>query len=624
MLRDRTATEVFHKSPRFPPAKVPDTLSGAVAKHRSPLILLALLAATLAAFWQVGECGFVAFDDPGYVRDNMMVNQGLRPAAICWAFTAPHAGNWHPLASLSHMLDCTLFDRAPAPMHWENLGWHLLNVTLVLALLRRLFPAEQWPAAVVAGLFALHLLRVESVAWISERKDVLSTALWLATLLAYVRWVGRPSRRRSGVLALGFTLALMAKPMAVTLPATLLLLDFWPLRRWPTRSWGALLREKIPLFVLAIFGSVMTVWFQHESGAAEYGARFSITERCANALVSYVRYLGKTVWPETLAPFYPHPGSWPWWTVLGSAVLLLAVSALAWRERVRRPWLLFGWCWFLGTLLPTIGLLQVGAQSMADRYTYMPLLGIFIALVWSGAELARQRTGWRVPLAVAAALVLVGCAVRTAQQVAVWRTPLSLVEHLHAVVGDDPFVRRLQGRALAFAGRPEKEVAALYRGGLVAAPESPFFPHELAVHEARRGNFAEARKLLERVQTLRPEQGASSATLGSVAEMEGHLTEAETHYRRSLTLDPGAARVHRLLGANLLRQGRKTEARDACRAAVGLDRWDPVALHQLGVIHAELAETAAARACFERALWINPRDLAVAASLSRLFGQSPR
>ena len=624
MLRDRTAGEVFHKSPRFPRVKVPDTLSRAVAKHRSPLILLALVAATLAVFWQVGECGFVAFDDPAYVRDNMMVNQGLRPAAICWAFTAPHAGNWHPLTSLSHMLDCTLFDRAPAPMHWENLGWHLLNVTFVFALLRRLFPAELWPAVVVAGLFALHPLRVESVAWISERKDVLSTALWLATLLAYLRWVERPSRRNYGAVALGFTLALMAKPMAVTLPGTLLLLDFWPLRRWPARSWGALFREKLPLFVLAILGSVLTVWFQRESGAAEYGARFSLAERAANALVSYVRYLGKTVWPEPLAPFYPHPGSWPWGTVLGSAVLLLAVSGLAWRERERRPWLLFGWGWFLGTLLPTIGLLQVGAQSMADRYTYLPLLGIFIVLGWGGAELARRRTVWQAPIAVVAVLVLVGCAVRTMRQVSVWKTPLSLVEHLHAVVGDDPFVRRLQGRALVFAGRAEKEVAALYRGGLTAAPESPFFPHELAVQEARRGNFAEARKLLERVQTLRPEQGASFAALGSVAEMEGHLAEAETHYRRSLALDPRAARVHRLLGANLLRQARKAEARDACREAVRLDRWDTVALHQLGVIHAELGEAAEARACFERALWINPRDGAVAKNLERLNGKNRR
>ena len=297
--------------------------------RRTALIVAALVVLTIAAYWHVGACGFVSYDDPTYVVAQPMVNQGLRGAAICWAFTAPHGANWHPLTSLTHMLDCSLFGVNAGPQHWVNVLWHVLNTALVFVVWQRLSGAA-WPSAFVAALFALHPLHVESVAWISERKDVVSTAFWLLALWAYGGYVARPSSGRYALVALGLVLGLMAKPMVVTLPCTLLLLDYWPLQRWPQRSWRALVREKLPLFALAGAFSVVTFVVQRAAGATEFGTRFTLMMRLGNALVSYVRYLGSAVWPVSLAPFHPHPGYWPWWAVLGSLIFLGAVSWLAW------------------------------------------------------------------------------------------------------------------------------------------------------------------------------------------------------------------------------------------------------------------------------------------------------
>jgi protein O-mannosyl-transferase len=311
-------------------------------------ILLLLVVATGAVYWRTGICGFVNLDDDVYVYSQPMVNLGLRPAALSWAFSSVHSNTWHPLTSLSHMLDCTLFGLAPAPMHWENLGWHLINTVLVFVVWRKLTSAL-WSSALVAALFALHPLHVESVAWISGRKDLLSTFFWLLGLGAYARYAAVPDRGRYFLMLLCFALGLLAKPMIITFPCTLLLLDYWPLRRWPKRSWPALLKEKLPLFGLAAAFSVLTYVAQKSTGAADFGQRFALDARIGNALVSYARYLGKTFWPESLAPFYPHPGYWPGWCVVGTSALLIALSALAWWQRRDRPWFVTGWLWFLGT-----------------------------------------------------------------------------------------------------------------------------------------------------------------------------------------------------------------------------------------------------------------------------------
>ncbi len=578
-------------------------------------ILAALVVATIAAYWQVGECGFVGYDDPSYVRDEPMVNQGLRSAAIAWAFTAVHSVNWHPVTSLSHMLDCTLFELRPGPMHWVNLGWHLLNTALVFLLWHRLSRAL-WPSAAVAAFFALHPLHVESVAWISERKDVLSTAFWLLAILAHVRWVERPARSRSALLLLTTALALMAKPMAVTLPFTLLLLDYWPLRRWPARSWGALLREKVPLFVLVIALSVVVYLVQDTTGATGFGASLTIGMRLGNAAVGYVRYLGQTLWPAALSPFYPHPGWWPWWAIAGALAILAGVSWLVWRERDRRPWLAFGWCWYLGTLVPVIGLIQVGSQSIADRYTYVPLLGIFTMLAWSAAEVVEKRRALRVPIAAVAALLLGACIFKTMRQVRIWREPIGLIEHMRSVIGEHPVVYREMATAFLVAGRPEEEVIAQYRRGHEIAPDYPFFLHELGAHAARQGRFEEAYALLNRARELTPRDVSPYHNLASVCKMQGRFDEALKHVRRARELGPRDPDPRRLLAEIYVAQGRLSDARAALLDAIRCDRWDWLAWNELGALDYRLGRYSDAEAALEQALWINPGDELAAANLA--------
>ncbi len=575
-------------------------------------ILAALSVITSAVFWRAGACGFVGYDDPAYITHQPMVNQGLRSAAVAWAFTAVHGANWHPLTSLSHMLDCTLFELAPGPMHWVNVLLHSLNAALVFLVWQRL-TGGTWSAAGVAALFAWHPLHVESVVWISERKDVLSTAYWLATLLAYARWVERPTRGRYALVVLGTALALLSKPMTVTLPFTLLLLDFWPLRRWPVRSWSSLWREKLPLLALAMAVSVVTFRVQRADGATDFGAALTFPMRVANAVVSVARYLARTFWPEPLSPFHPHPGWWPWAIVLGAAAVVAATSWLAWRERHRRPWLLFGWAWFLGTLVPVLGLVQVGAQSIADRYTYVPLLGIFTILVWAGAEFLAR------PLRIAAAgVVLLACIAGTVRAIPPWQDPLTLVEHMRAVIGEHFVVYRELGTALQITGRPQEEIDAAYRRGAEIAPDYAYFPNELAVSAGRAGRLDEARAHLEKVRGLLPDHPDAHLSFAGLELASGNSEAAIHHARRALELRPQNAAAQRLLAQVFVRDRRFPEARDALLAAVWADRWDWVAVNELGVVQNHLGRPSEALASFERAAWINPRDPGIITNVQTL------
>jgi hypothetical protein len=606
-------------------------------RHLPRYIVLALLVATLAAYWQVGTLGFVTYDDPSYVSFNLMVNQGMRSAALLWSLTATHGANWHPLTSFSHILDCEITgieqitalsrDQADAVlaeaarfMHWENLMLHLVNTALVFLVWRRLTAGPKgthtlWPSALVAGLFALHPQHVESVAWISERKDVLSTALWLLTILAYVRWIEQPTRRRYALVLLGTTLGLMAKPMLATLPCTLLLLDFWPLRRWPARSWGALFREKIPLFALVAVFCVVTLLVQRALGATDYGEKFPFAMRLGNAFVSYARYLGKMLWPDVLSPFYPHPGWWPWSAVLGAFALVVALSFLAWRERERRPWFTFGWCWYLGTLVPVIGVTQVGAQSMADRYTYVSLLGIFTIIAWGGAEVAERWPRLRGALATLAGVVLVACGIRTAYQVPVWREPVGLIEHMRKSIGEHEIVYREMGMAYLLTGRPEREVLGAYQRGHEVKPDYAYFLNEIANYDLRQKKLPEAHDKLKRVVDLLSHDPAAHANYANFFITIGENDEAVRHLRKALEIRPRLGGAHRLLAEAQLRAGRKTDARDSLRTAVDCDRWDFGSWNQLGILESELGNLGVAEKAIARAHWINPRDRSIAHNL---------
>lgn len=569
---------------------------------RTFCIVAALVLITVAAFWQAGACDFVGYDDPAYVTHQPMVNQGLRSAAVAWAFTAVHGANWHPLTSLSHMLDCTLFGVVPGPMHWVNVCLHALNAVLVFLVWKR-FTGAEWAAAFVAALFAWHPLHVESVVWISERKDVLSTALWLGALLAYGRWTAQPGRLRSALVLTLTGLALLAKPMAVTLPCTLLLLDFWPLRRWPATRWSALLWEKVPLFAMAGAVGGVTLWVQSEDGATDFGDTLTLPARIANAVVSCARYLLRTFWPEPLTPFHPHPGWWPWWAIASSALLLALVSWLAWRERTRRPWVLFGWAWFLCTLGPVLGLVQVGAQAIADRYTYVPLLGIFTIMAWAGAEFFSRTL--RIALA---AVTVAACVAGTVRAIPPWRDPFSLLAHMTAAVGEHRIIQREYGSALLLAGRSQQEIDAVWLRGLELSPDDPYFLNELGVSAGRAGRFDEARGYLEKVHDLLPLHPDSHVSMAGLEFVTGQTDAAIRSIQQALELRPRHATARRLLAQIYVQQRRYSEARDALLAAVRDDRWDWVAVNELGVVQNHLGRTREALESFERASWIHPRD----------------
>lgn len=378
--------------------------------------------------------------------------KGITRAGLAWAATAKVASNWHPLTMLSHMLDCQLYGLDPAGHHATSLLLHLANVLLLFEVLRRMTGAAGRSAA-VAALFAVHPTRVESVAWIAERKDVLSALFWILAMGAWARYARRPAIGRYLLVALLMILGLMAKPMVVTLPFALLLLDVWPLGRL-SLGWRRLILEKLPLLALSAASSVITIHYQETSLAPLDVVPWSL--RAANALVSYAAYLGKLFLPRHLAVFYPIPPAIPAWKVAGAALLLIAITALTlWRAR-KEPWLLTGWLWFLGTLVPVIGLVQVGRQAMADRYLYIPSIGLFLAVVWSVAGLLKEH---RAALAAAAGIVVLALAAATRVQVGYWADSVTLFRHALAATGEENYLAHI-GLGKALMGEKDWDGAA--------------------------------------------------------------------------------------------------------------------------------------------------------------------
>ncbi len=438
---------------------------------KKPLLIISLLLSiiTFMAYWQVTHCDFTTFDDPMYVTENSHIQDGLTVEGIIWAFTTGHAADWQPLTCISHMADVQLFGLQPGWHHLTNLLFHLASTLLLFLVLHRMTKAL-WQSAFVAALFALHPLHVESVAWVAERKGVLSTFFWMLTMGTYVSYVARPGLTRYLALLLCFALGLMAKPMLVTLPFVLLLLDYWPLQRLeqkelpqevlkplsrdkkkgkstpppvkapvqPVGRWPLirpLLTEKIPLFVLAVLSSIVTYLAQYHGGAVGSLEVLPLGARIANAFVSYTAYMVKTLWPTNLAVFYPHPGSWPLWQVLGSVVLLLAITALVIRGAKKRPYAAVGWLWYVGTLVPVTGLVQVGSHAMADRYTYIPLVGLFIIVAWGVPELLKKWPYRKEALIALSALCLLCLFLVTWRQVGYWRNSIALYDHALEVIG---------------------------------------------------------------------------------------------------------------------------------------------------------------------------------------------
>ena len=510
--------------------------------------MLAMVAATLLVYAPVRRYPFVNSDDPVYVTANAHVLNGLSWANVQWAFTEARVPYWHPLTFLSHMLDVQLFGTNAGGHHITNVVLHCASTLLLFGLLLRM-TGMLGRSAVIAGLFGLHPLRVESVAWIAERKDVLSTFFWIATTWAYVEYVRRPQAKRyAGVISL-FALGLMAKPMIVTLPFALLLLDYWPLGRVDMgdassrqrgASIGKLLKEKIPLFALAAAASLITFGAQREVGAVNSLEAISLGLRITNALSSYVAYIGDLIWPTRLAALYPYPDTVSVPLVLTALLALAAVTALVIAFRRQHPYLLVGWLWYLGTLLPVIGLIQVGPQARADRFTYVPHIGLLLMLVWGVPALVRRVPNPRVILVPVAVAVLAAVSVVARRQVGYWRDSITLWERTLTVTTDNGVAHYNLGVALSAGGRTDDAIRHL-REAVRLEPEFPSAHNRLAVAMDRRGNVAEATSHLAEVVRLMPSSAEAYANLAVALAKQGKKAEAIEAFSQAVLLNPADA-----------------------------------------------------------------------------------
>jgi protein O-mannosyl-transferase len=620
--------------------------------RRAALLALMLALLTMGVFWPAVQNNFVNYDDPDYVTQNGIVQRGVTWQGIQWAFTTFHASNWHPLTWLSHMIDCALFGLRPAGHHFTSLALHAINSGLLLWLLYRL-TSRLWPSVVVAALFAWHPLHVESFAWVAERKDVLSSLFWLLTTLAYVRYAEKPGPQRYVVTLLLFALGLMSKPMIVTLPCTLLLLDVWPLRRLAAgageaetagnpstrRSLTRLVYEKVPFFGLVVIASMVTYFGQRKWGAVVSVQSLSLPDRVAKAAISYVRYLGNIVWPHDLAVPYP-PVTWPGLEIALAVVLLALITAWTFLRRRTHPSMLVGWLWFVGVLVPVIGLVQVGMQSMADRYTYISSIGLFIAIVWPGSEVFASRRSKQF-VATITALLLIACVVAARIQLGFWRNSETLFSHAVDVTQNNMIAHNNLGNALAARGKVDEAIhhfAAAVRiepyyadayynmGALLLrqnatneaaaqflrslAVNTNYWPSHFALAQMAlaAGNANDAIAHYAMVLQIHPNHAQAHNDVGSLLLARGSHGEALAHLLRALSISPDYADAHSNLGLLLSSEGRKAEAADQFAAALNIDPKHLKARVNLANVLIDLGRMDEAIAHYKQALNAEPNS----------------
>jgi protein O-mannosyl-transferase len=550
---------------------------------RPRLIALALALVTLLVYLPVTRSGFLDYDDDEYITNNPEVQHGLTLAGIQWAFTTTHESNWHPLTWLSHMMDCELFGLNPAAHHFVSVLFHAANAVLLFTLLLRLTtprregtasPAQSdalWPAAFVAALFAWHPLHVESVAWVAERKDVLSTLFALLSLLSYVRYARENCRSSLWVALIFFALSLMAKPMLVTLPCVMLLLDYWPLQRFPSFQMRIVRRpvlEKLPFFLPVIVSCIVTFLVQRGTAVASLEL-VPMGFRLENAPVAYVAYLSKLFWPTNLVVMYPMPSDfqYPPVKVALAVAILIVVSAAAWLNRKRAPYLPVGWLWFLGTLVPVIGLVQVGAQAFADRYTYFPAIGVFLMVAFGAYELACRYQISKAVVAVLGTLILTACLARTNDQLRYWQNSEVLFRHALAVTKENYIAHINLGVALEQEGRLEEAIAE-NRAAETIAPGRYQIHNNLGDCFDRLGRPAEALIEYREAVRLNPKLPEFHNNLGIVLDELGRYDEALVEFNNAAQLSPTYPWGHFEMAKTLLKQGRDAEAVAALREAL--------------------------------------------------------
>jgi Flp pilus assembly protein TadD len=597
-----------------------------------PLIYLLLTAATLVAFWQVNHCDFIDYDDPSYVVRNIHVQNGFTVESIRWAFTTGHAANWHPLTWMSHMLDVQLFGLEPHGHHLTNLLFHIANVLLLFFVFHRMTKAL-WQSFFVAALFAVHPIHVESVAWVAERKDVLSTFFWMLTLVAYSYYAQSLRPRTYLAVFLFFALGLMSKPMVVTLPFVLLLIDYWPLRRFqqykPAQAIGPevgspvsvkkrkgksarrkasgskpapepirhpnelvqegvgaqgstgpgnfrsliipLLREKIPFFALAALSCVITVIAQQKAGSVASIEGFPPGVRIANAIVSYVAYIGKMLWPDNLAVFYPYPRFLPLWQVMGAFVGLTAISFMVVRNARRFPYLALGWLWFAGTLVPVIGIVQVGNQAMADRYSYIPLIGLFVMAAWGIPEFLSKLRRRKEVLTAFSATTLACFIVVTWTQVGYWRNSIALFDHALKVTGDTDLILQNRGSVFSKLGNYKLAIEDYNKAIEINPRYLEAYTNRGATY-VKLGNFEQAILDFGKAAELNPQDADTYYNRGVAYNRLGNYEQAILDYDRAIEINPNFANAYYNRGVSHEKLGDHRRAHEDLETAARLGK----------------------------------------------------
>ena len=631
-------------------------------RKRQVLVCAGLVICCIAVYGRTLTHDFILYDDPLYVTQNPDVQAGLSWAGIGWAFTTDRAMYMHPLTWLSHMLDCSVYGLHPWGHHLTNLVLHALGTVLLFLALARM-TGRLWPSALAAALFAVHPLHVESVAWIAERKDVLSMVFWAAGLGAYAGYCQRPGWRRYAAVAILFLLGFLSKPMVVTFPFVLLLLDWWPMGRIDrTASLPAMARqcarlalEKTPLFLMSAAMSVITLIMQVRGSNLAFMSEVSFPERCANALVVYALYLVKTVCPTGLAVYYAHPITRPAWQIAGAALVLFAVTMLSLREFRRRPHLIVGWLWYLGTLVPVIELVQAGTFSHADRYTYIPLIGVFIMVAWSLDEL---RGSARVPAAAmtgAAVALVAALTVAGSVQAGHWKNSETLFHHALEVTPENTFTRYNYGAGLYANGR-RKEAVEQFERALRLDPQNVLAVEHMAAFFQDQGQYAAAaakhreallskpdfamardnlRNALQKMNTLdalESERGALMnkqaksvddwCRMGAISMTLGDMRQASGCFDQALRMEPSGRKVNLAMGGVLLGDKLYEKALPHYEKALGAAPDDPVALYNTALVLSALGRNSEAADRYRRVLRVNPKLVQAHNNLGILLADS--
>jgi len=601
---------------RAPTKKRP---SSNIPRWQTPTICLALAAITFAVFGQTLHHDFIDYDDNDYVYENPMVSRGLTLKGIVWAFTQFHSANWHPLTWLSHMLDCQLYGLNPAGHHLTNVLLHTATVIAFFLVLRQMTGAL-WRSAFVAALFAIHPLRVESVAWVAERKDVLSGLFFMLTIGAYARYARLPwSPARYGLVMLLFAMGLMCKPMLVTLPLILLMLDYWPLQRTLTAKRMAI--EKLPLLALSAASCAVTLLAQ--SRAIQLTESYSLPLRFANALATCMIYLGQMVWPAGLAVFYPYPhnGPPPWEVVL-AGTLLAGLSAVAYWQRRRQPWLLMGWLWYLAMLLPVVGIIQVGFQAHADRYTYLPQIGIYVAMTWLVTDWGAKWHMGRMAVAGLMTAVLAILMVCAWKQTSFWQNTETLWTHALECTRDNEVAHDNLGNAFLHEGRVDEAITQYLKALQI---NSDYAAARLNLGNAlfQKGSLDEAIAEFQKALQINPAFADAHLNLGLVLFQKGGVDEAITEFQSALRIKPEYAEAHYNMGTAFLQKGRMDDAITEYQNALQINPDYVEAHSNLGNILAQRGRAGEAIAHFQKALQIAPANPTIQNSLAWLLATCP-